>query len=222
MKKYLALVLAVLMALACVALVACGECKHFYYNGTCMECGQPDPNYNPGGNQGGTTSVDTTISDTALQCKNTGKIFVTSIGQNGSSTVTGLLDNLGITYTENAVLAASDVTANDIVIVVLGSSGKGLGGATGHSKESEIARFNAIAAVEGVEIIAVVPAGDTALRGATSDPIHQAACPKADVTLVINTANGDKFFNNLCAPGTLFEYSRASKMPASLQFLLNK
>lgn len=221
MKKYLALVLAVLMALACMALVACGECKHFYHQGYCLECGQPDPNYNP--NQGGgASSEDQTISNAALKCVPAagGTVYVTSIGQNGSGTVTGLLDNIGVEYVNNDTLKASDVKSGDVVLVVVGSSGKGLGGATGHSVETEIARFEAIAAVEGVEIISLVPAGGTALRGNTSDPLHEAVCPHAKVTLVISSANSDNFFTTRCAEGTLFTYSKASKMSASLQFLL--
>ena len=219
MKKYLALVLAVLMALACMALVACGECKHFYHQGYCLECGQPDPNYNPNQGGGTTSSEDQTISDAALKCTNTGTIYVTAIGRSGAeTTITGILDNLGVTYVLSEELKATDVTANDIVICVAGSSGKGLGEAGGPTVESEIARFNGIAAVEGVEIISIVPAKN--LRGEKSDPLHEAVGPKAMVSLVLTEANTNNFFTNLCAEGTLFTYSKASKMSASLEFLL--
>ncbi len=233
MKKYLALALAVLMALACVALVACGDkCAngHTFFEGKCLVCGEADPNYNPGGNeggneggnQGGTTTLkpaDTTIADAALKCTNTGSVYATTIGIAGFDTLTGLLDSAGITYTANQALTAADVTANDILIVVVGGSSKGMGGA-GVTTSSEVARAQAFAAKEGLEIIVVQLGGD-ATRGETSDPMYNAICGSADVTLILEAANTDALFTNLCPAGTLYTFSRGSKMVASLKFLLN-
>lgn len=228
MKKYLALVLAVLMALTCFALVACDKCKdgHTFFEGKCLVCGEADPNYNPNPNPNpdpgpstGPAATDTTIADAALKCTNTGSVYATTIGIAGFDTLTGLLDTAGITYTANQALTADDVTANDILIVVVGGSSKGMGGA-GVTTSSEVARAEDFAAKEGLEIIVVQLGGD-ATRGETSDPMYRAICADADVTLILEAANTDNLFTNLCPAGTLYTFSRGSKMVASLKFLLN-
>ena len=229
MKKYLALVLAVLMALTCVALVACGDkCAngHTFFEGKCLVCGEADPNYNP--NPGpsddpeqpaGPAATDTTVADAALKCTNTGSVYATTIGIAGFDTLTGLLDTAGITYTANQALTAADVTANDILIVVVGGSSKGMGGA-GVTTSSEVERAKGFAGKEGLEIIVVQLGGD-ATRGETSDPMYKAICGAADVTLILEAANTDALFTGLCPAGTLYTFSRGSKMVASLKFLLN-
>jgi len=244
MKKYLALVLAVLMALTCFALVACDKCKdgHTFEKGLCTVCGATDPNYDPnegeeggeeGGEQGGQqpsgpAAVDTTISDAALQLKNTGKIYLTSIGQANFSTLEGLFKNknglnmtAGTDYVADNALTAAQVTGNDILFIMVGGSAKGLGGSSGFTLEGEIARAQAFAAVEGLEIV-VVHIGGVDYRGTTTDPLINATAGAAEVTLIVDGANEDGLFTNLCKSGTLYVYSGAARMMNSLKFLLNK
>jgi len=45
-KRLLIALLAMVLCLSVVMLVACG-CEHYYENGTCKYCNQPDPNYDP-------------------------------------------------------------------------------------------------------------------------------------------------------------------------------
>lgn len=48
MKKLLAIMLALVLCLSCVALIACEKCEHEYKDGVCTKCGEKDPDYKPG------------------------------------------------------------------------------------------------------------------------------------------------------------------------------
>ena len=226
--KILALVL--VFAMTAVMFVACGK-------------DNDDNGGNSGSGDGPQTpvvTVDANITDASLKnIVNGGNLHVTAVGQSATSTVKQLLKNAGWyiteeaegaanvngTYTINNTLAASGINAGDTVIIILGTSGKGLG-AAGVSQADELARAQAIVAKEGVKVIAI-HTGGKGYRGESSDPIIEAVVPHADVALVVDSGDGqggnyDNLFTTLCGSNVpLYVFSRASNMVASIKHLVN-
>lgn len=224
--KILALVL--VFAMTAVMFVACDK----------------DNNDDKGGSGDGqqtpVVTVDTNITDASLKnMVSGGKLHVTAVGQSATSTVKQLLKNAGWyiteeaegaanvkgTYTINNTLTASGINAGDTVIIILGTSGKGLG-AAGVSQADELARAQAIVAKEGVKVIAI-HTGGKGYRGESSDPIIEAVVPHADVALVVDAGDGqggnyDNLFTTLCGSNVpLYVFSRASNMVVSIKHLVN-
>ena len=222
--KILALVL--VFAMTAVMFVACDK----------------DNNDDQGGDvpQTPVVTVDANITDASLKnMVSGGNLHVTAVGQSATSTVKQLLKNAGWyiteeaegaanvkgTYTINNTLAASGINAGDTVIIILGTSGKGLG-AAGVSQADELARAQAIVAKEGVKVIAI-HTGGKGYRGESSDPIIEAVVPHADVALVVDSGDGqggnyDNLFTTLCGSNVpLYVFSRASNMVASIKHLVN-
>lgn len=222
--KILALVL--VFAMTAVMFVACDK----------------DNNDDQGGDvpQTPVVTVDANITDASLKnMVSGGNLHVTAVGQSATSTVKQLLKNAGWyiteeaegaanvkgTYTINNTLAASGINAGDTVIIILGTSGKGLG-AAGVSQADELARAQAIVAKEGVKVIAI-HTGGKGYRGESSDPIIEAVVPHADVALVVDAGDGqggnyDNLFTTLCGSKVpLYVFSRASNMVASIKHLVN-
>ena len=215
--KILALVL--VFAMTAVMFVACDK----------------DNNDN-GGNSGSgdgpqkpVTTVDTTISDAALKnMVGNGNLYVTDVGLSGTGTVKQFLTRSGLTentdFTISNTLTASEVNAGDTVIIVLGTSQKGLGGA-GVSQADELARAQAFVAKEGINIIAV-HTGGKGYRGESSDPIISAVVPAAEVVLIVDAGDGeggdyDGLFTTLCGSNVpLYKFSKAANMLASIGFLV--
>ena len=222
--KILALVL--VFAMTAVMFVACDK----------------DNNDDQGGDvpQTPAVTVDADITDASLKnMVSGGNLHVTAVGQSATSTVKQLLKNAGWyiteeaegaanvkgTYTINNTLAASGINAGDTVIIILGTSGKGLG-AAGVSQADELARAQAIVAKEGVKVIAI-HTGGKGYRGESSDPIIEAVVPHADVALVVDSGDGqggnyDNLFTTLCGSNVpLYVFSRASNMVDSIKHLVN-
>ena len=190
MKKYLALVMAVLMALTCVALVACGEeepCTHNYENGTCTLCGEADPNYVPEqGGGGANIYTDEEFHGTALPA---GKVYLTTIGQADFAFAETLLTHPtnGAGYTEATIdynLTAAEVEDGAIVIAVVGYTAKGLATDITVTGEQDRATAFATKAEEGKISLVVLHLGGAGRRGDTSDPMIETMVSVADYTLI--------------------------------------
>ena len=175
-----------------------------------------------------TQEIDKDISEASLKnIVGDGALYVTAIGLGSAVTVDALLEEIGWTvgtepaankYVTNNELRAADVKAGDTVIVILGTSGKGLGDA-GVSVADEIARAEELVAKQGINIIAI-HTGKKPYRGESSDPIISVVAPKAAVVLVID--DGDGLFTTLCGENVpLYVFSKAGKMVASMEYLLN-
>ena len=231
MKKFLkVLALVLVVAMMSVAFVACGGGKD----------PDPQPQPGPGGNDTPAAPViDSPITDAALKnVVGEGNLYVTAIGQSATTTVKNLLKRAnwyvaeeaeGVAnakiYTINNKLEASALQAGDTVIVILGTSGKGLGSA-GVSQADELARAQAIVAKAGVKVIAV-HTGGKAYRGDSSDPIIEAVVPHALVALVVDSGdaesgNYDGLFTTLCGTQVpLYTFSKSANMVASITHLVN-
>lgn len=203
MKKYLALALAVLMALTCVALVACGEkCQHNYVDGTCTLCGEADPNYtpNPGPSTGeGNVYVDEEFEGTAIV--GTGKIYLTTVGQADFDYAQTLVTDATVgagctTATINNLLEAADVEAGSTVIMVVGYTAKGIAPGITITGETARAEAFATAAKAGNFNLIVLHLGGSGRRGEASDPMLEAVVGAADYTFIYHdtsapTTGGD-------------------------------
>ena len=180
-------------------------------------------------------NVDKTVSEASLKnLVGSGNLYVTAIGLGSAVTVEALLEEIGWTpgtapaanvYVVNNELTKNDVKAGDTVLVILGTSGKGLGDA-GVSVADEIARATALVARKDINIIAI-HTGKQPYRGESSDPIIEVVAPAADVVLVIDGGDGkggnyDGLFTTLCGENVpLYVFSKAGKMVASMEYLLN-
>lgn len=169
------------------------------------------------------TTYDVVISDTALKdVVGDGAIYVTSIGQADYSTAT-LLAKAAVgegNYTADNKLAADAVADGDTVVIVIGMSSKGLGGA-GTDQASEEARANAFAAKkDSINIIALHLGGEER-RGTTSDPSIRTIAQAAKLVMVVKGGNNDGLFNTLCGETIpLYFYTKATNMQSSLRFVL--
>lgn len=113
------------------------------------------------------------------------------------------------------MLTASNVEKGSVVFLVTGSSGKGLGYAsTDVAGESARAAGFATAAEAGDITLIVLHVGGTARRGDQSDPVLNSVCGYADLLLVVNEGNGDKFFTNIASSNNvpLYLYSKSAEM----------
>lgn len=204
MKKIITYALMLLMVLG---LVACGEKTD-------------DPNKGNGG--GDTITEDLTVEGFTVEAGK--KVYVTTIGQSDFDTVINILVRAGKEDTVNEqLLKASDVEAGSTVILVTGSSTKGLGSAgTDIGAENTRATDFALAAKAGNFKLVVVHVGGEQRRGAQADPIIRTVTPEADLVMVVSTGNADGLFTTLTKEKNipLYAYSRATKMVDSFKAIL--
>ena len=224
MKKYLAIALAVLMALTCVALVACGDpCEHNFQNGTCTLCGEADPN------AGGSANIYQDKEFTGSSVVGTGKVYLTTLGQAdwdyAQTLVTDSQYGAGFTTaTVDNLLDASTVEAGSTVIVVVGYTAKGI--APGITIAGETARAQAFAAKAGEINLIVMHLGGVGRRGEASDPMIEAVVAVADYTFVYHdasaAANGGDYDGLFSATATteLYLYSDETEIVPALKVLL--
>lgn len=201
MKKIITYALMLLMVLG---LVACGE--------------KPDK-----GNGGGDAiTEDLTVEGFTVEAGK--KVYVTTIGQSDFDTVINILVRAGKEDTVNEqLLKASDVEAGSTVILVTGSSTKGLGSAgTDIGAENGRATEFALAAQADKIKLVVVHVGGEQRRGAQADPIIRTVTPEADLVMVVSTGNADGLFTTLTKEKNipLYAYSRATKMVDSFKAIL--
>ncbi|MBO5866519.1 MAG: hypothetical protein J6Q55_00495 [Clostridia bacterium] len=224
MKKYLAIVLAVLMALTCVALVACEKpCEHNFQNGTCTLCGEADPNAGRGAN----IHQDEEFTGSAIV--GSGKVYLKTLGQAdwdyAQTLVTDSQYGAGYTNaTVNNLLEASEVEAGSTVIVVVGYTAKGI--APGITIAGETARAQAFAAKAGEINLIVMHLGGVGRRGEASDPMIEAIVAVADYTFVYHDAtvastggDYDGLFSNT-ATTELYLYADETEIVPALKVLL--
>ena len=133
------------------------------------------------------------------QMGNSGPLL-TSIGQSpDAELIRVLLTRQGIPFQLNPLATSADLRAADeILVLVIGGSSKGLG-AAGISADDELARTRALitrARELNMQIIAVHIGGEDR-RGALSDGFINYAVPLADQVIVVSTGNADGLFTSL-------------------------
>ncbi len=182
-------------------------------------------------------------ADFASLCKDR-KVYLTTLGQSDIDTVINIIEatsesipvneiDQGSDAVVNAVSRKNDLTASEvdkngdekpIVLLVTGSSGKGLG-AAGTNWEAEKTRGEAfaLAADSNQMILIVLHVGGEARRGTTTDPILDAVCPSARLMLVVEGGNFDNYFTDSAEEYnvTLHLYSRQAKMVSAFKTLFD-
>lgn len=157
------------------------------------------------------------------------KIYLTTAGQadldivqNILESATSLTEDEG--FTKNHELKASDVEVGSVVILVIGSSSKGLGSA-GTNVTNEKIRAEALAekAVAGDFTLIVVHVGGQGRRGDMSDPIISAVSPSANLLLVVVTGDQDDLFTNIAKNNhvPLYLFSKSTKMVSAFETLFS-
>ena len=126
--------------------------------------------------------------------------LVTSVGQSSDIVVVKalLVTQMKLDFTVKPVAQASDLEGMQTLVIVVGSSAKGLG-AAGLDMEKEIARTRTlVAAARGRKIpILVMHTGGEARRGKTSNDLIEIVGPEADHVIVVAAGNKDRIFNRL-------------------------
>ena len=221
MKKVITIIVSVLMIMTlAVSFAACNK-----------DTGN-DGNTGNGGNNGGNTDVtpsdlDKTVSEAELQnIVGTGKLYATTIGQADLAVVNNLIVKAGVAaenYTSDNMLTADQVEDGSTVFIVVGASGKGLGGA-GTDAAAELVRANAFKAKADKINIVCVHVGGANRRGDTSDPTISVIAGCSKVILVVAEGNSDGLFTGIANDNSipLYEYSKSAKMLNSFKYLLGK
>ena len=221
MKKVITIIVSVLMIMTlAVSFAACNK-----------DTGN-DGNTGNGGNNGGNTDVtpsalDKTVSEAELKnIVGTGKLYATTIGQADLAVVNNLIVKAGVAaadYTSNNMLTADQVEDGSTVFIVVGASGKGLGGA-GTDAAAELVRANAFQAKADKINIVCVHVGGANRRGDTSDPTIRVIAGCSKVILVVEEGNSDDLFTGIANDNSipLYEYSKSAKMLDSFKYLLGK
>lgn len=221
MKKVITIIVSVLMIMTlAVSFAACNK-----------DTGN-DGNTGNGGNNGGNTDVtpsalDKTVSEAELKnIVGTGKLYATTIGQADLAVVNNLIVKAGVAaenYTSDNMLTADQVEDGSTVFIVVGASGKGLGGA-GTDAAAELVRANAFKAKADKINIVCVHVGGANRRGDTSDPTISVIAGCSKVILVVAEGNSDGLFTGIANDNSipLYEYSKSAKMLNSFKYLLGK
>ena len=221
MKKVITIIVSVLMIMTlAVSFAACNK-----------DTGN-DGNTGNGGNNGGNTDVtpsalDKTVSEAELQnIVGDGKLYATTIGQADLAVVNNLIVKAGVAaadYTSNNMLTADQVEDGATGFIVVGASGKGLGGA-GTDAAAELVRANAFQAKADKINIVCVHVGGANRRGDTSDPTIRVIAGCSKVILVVEEGNSDDLFTGIANDNSipLYEYSKSAKMLDSFKYLLGK
>ena len=210
MKKILAFLLTVVMALS---LVACGGGDETPTpsndpGSTTTQPSTPDASTPAEGQQtaGGytyrTRESNRVVTENGTFTKDqiTAPTLITSIGQSAdASMVDALMKKAGAEdYTFNATATADEVAECKTLILVVGASSKGLG-AAGISEDQESERADEIInAVKDNDITVIVAhLGGSSRRGALSDKFNNMGLGVADYILVVEDGNvKDSLFTN--------------------------
>lgn len=130
-------------------------------------------------------------------------VALTSVGQSpdGMMVRVVLRNVLKIDPLFNALMTPSELTAEKVLIAVVGGSSKGLG-AAGINPEQEASRAKSLlqaAKDKGVKIL-VMHVGGEGRRGTLSDLFITEAAPFADGMIVVDGGNTDGIFTKIAEP----------------------
>jgi hypothetical protein len=126
--------------------------------------------------------------------------LVTSSGQSADISIIKALLNtrLKLGLEVNALAKPTDMNGFKTLVIVLGSSTKGLG-AAGIDMDQEMERTRALlkaAKEKGIRILALHTGGESR-RGKGTNDLAELVVPEAGHVVVVETGNKDKFFTNL-------------------------
>lgn len=172
-------------------------------------------------------TLDVALDSAWLNYVSGKEVYLTTVGQADVDIVENIMLMAEIDeadYTKEALLQASAVPEGAVVLLVTGSSAKGLG-AAGTDVNAENVRAQAFATRASNDQITLITlhVGGAARRGSLSDNIITSACSPTDLILVVTSGNQDKFFNGLAGTTVpLHEYSTAGKVIDAFKTLFGK
>lgn len=184
-----------------------------------VSCKKPD-NGNEGGGDTPQVEVDKALPEEFKGLGAGVPTYITTVGQADLALALGVLKRVPAAseVQSSSDLEAADVVADGVkplVLLVVGGSGKGLGGAgVSVASESQRAADFVTAADEGKISLVVLHIGGHDRRGDNTDPILDVACPGADLLIVIEGGNADSYFTNSAKTNNvpLYLYSGLAKL----------
>lgn len=209
---------------------------------TLVACkGGNDTPEQPGGGDTPSTEVDKALADELKGIASGKKVYLTTVGQSDVEKIENLLFSVdedaniydaatgsadsskAVNVAKANLLTAAEVESGSVVLLVTGSSSKGLGSA-GTDVAKEITRAQAFAdkAAAGDITLIVFHVGGASRRGTSTDPVLEVACPGANLLLVVETGNEDGYFTNVAGEYNipLYLYSKTSKIVGALKDIL--
>lgn len=168
--------------------------------------------------------VDITLSTDFASALVDQTVYLTTCGQADIDIVENILLFAGLTatdYTRDNLLTAAEAEAGSTVILVVGTSGKGLG-AAGTDTTAENARAEAFASRSNQDEInlIVIHVGGAARRGELSDTIIASALAGSDLSLVVIGGDADDYFTDRASTSSpLYLFSTASKIVNPIKVL---
>lgn len=184
-----------------------------------VSCKKPDSG-NEGGGETPQVEVDKALAEEFKGLGAGVPTYITTVGQADLALALGVLKRVPAAseVQSSSDLEAADVVADGVkplVLLVVGGSGKGLGGAgVSVASESQRAADFVTAADEGKISLVVLHIGGNDRRGDNTDPILDVACPGADLLIVIEGGNADSYFTNSAKTNNvpLYLYSGLAKL----------
>lgn len=209
MKKFISLLMLVLLAMFMVG------------------CNKDEGDKDKDGN-GDEVKLDQPLKETWQGLLNNKKVYLTTVGQADIDIVQNILIAAGIEeaeYTRKELLTAGEVEASGVVLLVTGTSGKGLGSA-GIDQKYEENRASAFAnrASAGEITVITLHVGGSGRRGSSTDPIIKVIAPKSQLLLVVNDGNQDGLFSGIAKDNNveISLYSKTTNIKEAFKFLFGK
>jgi hypothetical protein len=149
------------------------------------------------------------------------QMLITSAGQNAEVQIAAVLaKRAGLDYSLNKLAAPDDLEAVKTLVIVLGTSLKGLG-AAGLDMNKERARILELTASAQKKhiLILCLHLGGEARRGQQTDDLVSEILPLARMLIVVKSGDSDGFFSRLCRQSTipLVEVEKAADAQIPLQ-----
>jgi hypothetical protein len=153
-------------------------------------------------------------------------LLITSAGQNAEVQIAAVLaKRAGLDYTLAKLAGPKDLGGMKTLVLVLGTSLKGLG-AAGLDVDKEKARVDALVAEAkkaGTPILCLHLGGE-GRRGEQTDDLMAGLLPLARGVIVVKSGNADGFFTKICRAGNipLVEVDKTADAQAALQQAFQK
>lgn len=127
-------------------------------------------------------------------------LLITSAGQNAEVQIAAVLaKRAGLNYTLSKQAAAADLANMKTLVLVLGTSLKGLGAAGLDVRKERERVMGLIAAAQKTQIpLLCLHLGGEARRGQQTDDLVAEVLPLAKMLIVVKSGNSDGFFTKLC------------------------
>jgi Domain of unknown function (DUF6305) len=127
-------------------------------------------------------------------------LFITSAGQNAEVQIAAVLaKRAGLNYTLSKQASAADLADMKTLVLVLGTSLKGLGAAgLDINKERERVKGLTDAAQKAQIPVLCLHLGGEARRGQQTDELVSEFLPLAKMLIMVKSGNSDGFFTKLC------------------------